>query len=67
MFWIYSSGIASGKCHSAVQSLQGKLAVKDARKLPSPAEHRGLQRKTWLRKGCAKTTGKGTLLSKNGV
>lgn len=25
--------------------------------LLSPAEDRGLQRKTWLRKGCAKTTG----------
>lgn len=33
----------------------------------SPAEDRGLQRKAWLRKGCAKLMGKGNFLSNTSV
>lgn len=58
MVWIYSSGTASGKCRSTAESLRERPAVKKGCRLLSPAEDGGLQRKTWLQTGCAKTTGK---------
>lgn len=62
MVWIYPSGTAFLKCHSTAEHLQEQLAVKT-----SPAEDRGLQRKAWLRKGCAKLMGKGNFLSNTSV